>query len=86
MFFCGEGGKSGVCQSISSSISDVIGKNTFPDKSSLLQKIQIFSFIKGKNKVEDIFFFCGLKFWEISLYSLTVSFIYRCMIMQKRQL
>ena len=37
-------GKSGVCQSISSSISNVIGKNNLPDKSSLLQKIQIFSF------------------------------------------
>lgn len=57
MFFCGGGGKSGVCQSIFSSISNVISKNTLPDKSLLLQKIQIFSFIEGKIRSKIFSFF-----------------------------
>jgi len=57
MFFCGGGGKSGVCQSISSSISNVISKNNLPDKSLLLQKIQIFSFIEGKIRSKIFSFF-----------------------------
>ena len=57
MFFCGGDGKSGVCQSIFSSISNVIGKNNLPDKSLLLQKIQIFSFIEGKIRSKIFSFF-----------------------------
>lgn len=70
MFFCGGDGKSGVCQSISSSISNVIGKNNLPDKSLLLQKIQIFSFIEGKIRSKIFSFFVV---WNFGRYHYTRS-------------